>query len=131
LVLPDQLSSFLSFSMPSEQPLLPFESDDHPDVIQLVKQQGQYEKRLNDYIRRLDEIGMQLRELYHQRTQVEQQWIGTGGGDPVLMERLYKLGQEIADLEEKMFIVYKDAQQISDLMKKTSQQIAALLPKRT
>jgi len=122
---------FLSFSMTQEQPLLPFERDDHTDAIQLVQQQGQNEQILDGYIQQFNEMAMQLKQLYNQRTQVEQQWIGTGGGDPVLMERLYKLGQEIADLEEKMFIVYKDAQQISDLMKKTSQQIAALLPKRT
>lgn len=117
--------------MTQEQPLLPFERDDHTDAIQLVQQQGQNEQILDGYIQQFNEMAMQLKQLYNQRTQVEQQWIGTGGGDPVLMERLYKLGQEIADLEEKMFIVYKDAQQISDLMKKTSQQIAALLPKRT
>jgi len=115
--------------MRQEQLLLPFESDNHLGAIRLVQQQRENEQILDDYIQQFNEMAMQLRELYHQRRQVERQWIETGGSDPVLTEQLYKLGEEIADLEEQMFVVYTEMHRISNLMEKISQQIAALLPR--
>jgi hypothetical protein len=117
--------------MSSEKPFLPFEikSPDHREAIELVQEQRKNEQILDGYIQQFNKMAMQLRELDHERRQVERKWIKTGGSDPVLTEQLYKLGEEIANLQEKMLVVYTEMHKISDLMKETSRRIKALLKK--
>jgi hypothetical protein len=113
--------------MTQEQPLLPFERDDHTDAIQLVQQQGQNEQMLGSYIEQIKMITAKLEELQIQRAQWERELIVSGGKNHQLISRLYEIVEDIVVWERKYQDVYAKARELSTTMKITSDQIKILL----